>query len=71
MKFYTLNHASQEIARWRAFFRAPGGRSQPPRDAAGASEFESTEWAITEWSETLPEAAALSGPPDATGEPGR
>jgi hypothetical protein len=74
MKFAPLSIAGREIAQWRRFFhaRAAGdGDSRPPHRAdagagAGDTEFNPTQWSITEWSDTQAEALALTAPLDST-----
>lgn len=72
MKFALLSSAGREIAQWRRFFHAQhggNGAGRPPTRAdAGDTAFDATEWSNTDWSDTQPEALALSEPIDATTE---
>lgn len=70
MKFALLSSAGREIAQWRRFFHAhANGAGRPPTGAdAGDTAFDATEWSNTDWSDTQPEALALSEPIAATTE---
>ena len=70
MNLASLGIAGREIALWRRYFRARAagdGGSPPPQCAdAGDTEFNPTQWSITEWSDTQAEALALTAPIEST-----
>lgn len=55
MKLYSMPNASREFARWRTLLRTEWAEfsARRPEPPAAADD---TEWATTEWSETLPVA---------------